>query len=207
MNTVDTHHLPPEDILVVEDNRSSLKLLSDILTQAGHRVRAAGDGELALRSAQAKPPALILLDVRMPGLSGLEVCRRLKADPGTRDLPVLFISALDETSLKVQAFEAGAVDYVTKPFEPAEVLARIDTHLNIHRLQRELETQTEKLSEEIEERQRAEEALAASEVRYRRLFETAKDGILLLDAETGVVTDANPFVVDLLGFSPEAILG
>ncbi len=158
-SNVNTYHSPHEDILVVENNPPDLKLLSDILKKAGYRVRPASDGELALRSVRAKLPAMILLDVEMPGMSGLEACHRLKADPRTRDLPVVFISVLGETSAKVQAFEAGGVDYVTKPFESSEVLARISTHLNMHRLQRGLETQSKELLAEIEERKRAEERI------------------------------------------------
>lgn len=152
-----TQDLGPEDILVVDDNPANLKLLADILTQAGYAVRPACDGELALRSVLSGVPALILLDHRMPGMSGLEVCRRLKADPRTRAVPVLFLSAVEETSLKVQAFEAGAVDYVTKPFEPAEVLARIHTHLRMDRLQRQLKARTAMLSAQMEERRRLEQ--------------------------------------------------
>ncbi len=149
MSVENARHGPHLDILVVEDNTSDLKFLSEILAKAGYRVRPASDGELALRSVRAKLPDLILLDVKLPGMSGVEVCRRLKADPGTRDVPVVFISALGETDLKVKALEAGGTDYVTKPIEPSEVLARINTHLKMHRLQRRLAVQSEELIAEI----------------------------------------------------------
>lgn len=148
------------DILVVEDSRSALQYLSDILTEAGHRVRPATDGELALRSARAKAPDLVLLDVKLPGMDGIEVCRRLKAEPATAEPPVIFISAIGETDLKVAALEAGGVDYVTKPIHPPEVLLRIDTHLTLHWLRRRLESQTRKLLLEDEERQQLMEELA-----------------------------------------------
>lgn len=122
-----------EDILIVDDLTDNLKLLANVLSQAGYPVRAANSGELALRSVQARAPALILLDVRMPGLDGLEVCRRLKADEKTRTIPVLFLSALESESDKLRGFEAGGVDYITKPFHKEEVLARVHTHLNLAR--------------------------------------------------------------------------
>ncbi len=159
MSMNSTHRLSHGEILVVEDNSSDLKFLSDILTKAGYRVRPANDGELALRSLRAKLPDLILLDVQMPGTIGVEVCRRLKADPNTMDLPVIFISAMGETDLKVRALEAGGIDYVTKPFEPSEVLARINTHLDMHRLQRRLAVQSEELGAEIEDRKKAQQEL------------------------------------------------
>lgn len=149
--------------MIVEDNPSDLKYLSDILIEAGHRVRPASDGELGLRSVRAKRPDLILLDFKLPGMNGVEVCRHLKADPETRDIPVIFISALGKTDLKVNALQAGGIDYITKPIEPSEVLARISTHLNMHRLQKRLAIQSEELIAEIEERKLLEEEL----VNYR----------------------------------------
>ncbi len=147
------------DIIIVEDNKSDLKFLSEILTKAGYQVRAASDGELALLSIQAKLPDLILLDINLPGMKGIEVCSRIKNNIKTRDIPVIFSSALGETELKVKALEAGGIDYITKPLEPAEVLARIYTHLNIYRLQQELKAKSEKLLLEIEERKKVEQAL------------------------------------------------
>jgi len=169
MSPDNSHRLPHGDIMVVEDNMSDLKLLSDILTKAGYHVRPATDGELTLRSVQAKLPDLILMDIKMPGLSGVEVCRRLKADPETRDLPIIFISALDETELKVKALEVGGIDYISKPIEPSEVLARINIHINTHRLQQKLTTQSEELIAEIEERKQVEEELKNSQYQLRRL--------------------------------------
>ncbi|MBI4877201.1 MAG: response regulator [Acidobacteria bacterium] len=110
-----------------------------ILSDAGYRVRAATSGSSALSSAEASPPDLVLLDIKMPGMDGYEVCARLKSNPRTRESPVLFLSVLDETEAKVKGFESGGVDYITKPFQPAEVVARVRTHLRIQSLQRELE--------------------------------------------------------------------
>jgi len=119
------------NIQIVDDAPENLDILVSILTKEGYEVRPSIDGEVALTSAQTDPPDLILLDIIMPGMSGFEVCEQLKADERTRHIPVLFISALHETESKVSAFEAGGVDFITKPFERAEVLARVRTHLEI----------------------------------------------------------------------------
>ena len=121
-------------ILVVEDNALVLKYLSDMLIQYGYQIRPANDGELALRSILAKKPDLILLDMDLPGMDGLELCRLLKAEAGTKDIPIIFIIAMDETELKVKALDAGGVDYITKPFEDSEIRARISTHLNMYKM-------------------------------------------------------------------------
>ena len=113
------------DVLVVDDTLDNLKLLMDILTAAGIHARPAGSGELALRSARAKRPALVLLDIMMPDMDGFEVCRRLKSDAATRDIPVIFLSGLTDTGDKSRGFSLGAVDYITKPFQSEEVLARV----------------------------------------------------------------------------------
>src|SRR4051812_5078563 len=125
------------DVFIVDDNPHNLALLSKILGSAGYRVRAANRGRRALEMIQALPPDLVMLDVMMPEMDGYEVCQRLKADPATREIPVMFISALSEAMDKLRGFAEGAVDYVTKPFDAAEVLARVDTQLRLYRLQRD----------------------------------------------------------------------
>lgn len=132
-------------ILIVDDNAENLRLLSQMLAREGYRFRVASTGRRALESVQANPPDLILLDIMMPEMDGYTVCEKLKADPETRDIPVLFVSALDGTWDKVKAFSVGGVDYVSKPFEVAEVLARIETHLTLHQLQKRLEQQVAEL--------------------------------------------------------------
>ena len=127
-----------EEVLIVDDTSLFLRLLSQILTEHGYRVRAATSGARALESARASPPDLILLDIRMPELSGFDVCERLKEWPATRDVPVIFISALDDVQDKVRAFRTGGVDYITKPFQIDEVLARVETHLALRKLQQQL---------------------------------------------------------------------
>ena len=126
------------DILIVDDTPANLRLLAGMLTDQGYKVRPAPNGRLALTAARAAPPDLILLDINMPGMNGYEVCAALKADPQTRDVPVIFISALDQTEDKIEAFTLGGVDYITKPFQIEEVLARVKTHLTLYTLQRQL---------------------------------------------------------------------
>lgn len=127
------------DILIADDTPANLRLLSNMLSDQGYKVRAVINGQMALTAVRAAPPDLILLDIRMPGMSGYEVCEALKADPSTQDIPVIFISALDEIHDKVKAFTVGGVDYVTKPFQFEEVLARVQTHLALRHLQRQLQ--------------------------------------------------------------------
>lgn len=156
------------EILVVEDTPASLQLLGDLLRGAGYLVRQAPEGRMALQSARAEPPDLVLLDVRMPGIDGYEVCRRLKEDPRTRDVPVIFLSALRDAEDKVRGFAAGAVDYVAKPYQAEEVLARVRTHVELHRLRVSLEARVRERTLRIEA---SERELRVSEERLRQLAE------------------------------------
>ena len=120
------------DILIVDDTPANLNVLSAILGKRGYHVRPAINGALALKAAQKAAPDLILLDVQMPEMDGYQVCRQLKDDAQTRDIPVIFISALDDVLDKVEAFQSGGVDYITKPFQIEEVLARVENQLALH---------------------------------------------------------------------------
>jgi DNA-binding response OmpR family regulator/two-component sensor histidine kinase len=151
------------EILVVEDTPASLKLLSELLGNAGYLVRQAPDGELALWSAQARPPELILLDIRMPGIDGYEVCRRLKADPQLRDTPVIFLSAQYDTDDKVRGFQAGAVDFIAKPYQSEEVLARTRAHIRLARTKAALASSNAELSRTLEELKSARQEIMRSE--------------------------------------------
>lgn len=151
------------DILVVDDTRAHLRHLVKILTGKGYHVRPVLDGQAALLAAYAEPPELILLDVNMPDMDGLQVCQELKAKESTRDIPVIFISALNETIDKVNAFSVGGVDYVTKPFDADEVLARVATHLTIRNLQKDLQQKNADLSEALHELKRTQKQLIQSE--------------------------------------------
>ena len=136
----------------------------DLLTQAGYRVRPANGGELALRSVQAKPPVLILLDIRMPGMDGFEVCRRLKANESTKAIPIIFASALANMAEKIKGFELGAVDYVTKPLNAQEILIRIvETHVRLFSAYQQLQIQNERLRVAIEQADSANRALRRSQ--------------------------------------------
>jgi serine phosphatase RsbU (regulator of sigma subunit) len=139
-----------DDILIVDDEVPNLQLLTHLLSEAGYQVRPASSPQLALKSALAKPPNLILLDVKMPEMDGFELCRRLKSNAATEDIPVIFLSAQRDTEDKVKGLQLGALDYVSKPFQPEEVIARVDTHLTIHRLRREVQNQRDQLEHELE---------------------------------------------------------
>jgi len=146
-------------ILVVDDSPDIIELLTDTLTRQGYRVRSAASGSEALSSVAAEVPDLILLDIRMPDMDGYEVCHHLKSDARGYGMPVIFISGLDETIDKVKGFHAGGIDYITKPFHLPEILARIETHISLCRLQKQLEEKNIQLHQEIMDRERAEEEL------------------------------------------------
>jgi diguanylate cyclase (GGDEF)-like protein len=179
-------------ILIVDDVPANLAVAVDYLEANQFQVMVAQDGEEGIERARLVHPDLILLDVMMPGIDGFETCRRLKTDESTRDIPVIFMTALADTSDKIAGFAAGAVDYISKPFQIEELLVRIKTHLALRSAQQQVETQNTQLR--------------ASGIRYRRLFETAKDGILLLDSESGRVTDVNASVVRMLGYGRDHFL-
>ena len=144
-------HQKVPDILVVDDTPANLQLLAEMLKKRGYRVRPVPSGKLALQAAQKEQPDLILLDINMPEMNGYEVCERLKADAALKEIPVLFISALDETIDKIKAFAVGGVDYVTKPFQFEEVEARVQTHLKLRQLQIELERRNRQLQENYDQ--------------------------------------------------------
>lgn len=150
---------PQGRILIVDDDLSSLRLLTEILTERGYVVHPTSCGEMALRFVESSLPELILLDIKMPGLNGFEVCRRLKADDRTLAIPVIFITGLGDLADKVKGFQAGGVDYLTKPLQLEEVLVRVQTHLTLHALRNELSRQNSQLQQEISERRRAAEAV------------------------------------------------
>jgi signal transduction histidine kinase len=146
------------NILAVDDKQENLHILITILGEQGYDVFPARSGTQALSAVRSNKPDLILLDIMMQDMNGFEVCEQLKADEQTRDIPIIFLSALSETVDKVKAFSFGGVDYITKPFEVKEVLARIETHLSLQRLQKSIEEKNELLEQEIVARKRAEEA-------------------------------------------------
>jgi two-component system sensor histidine kinase/response regulator len=146
-------------ILLVDDNPTNLGILVTSLSAEGYKVCVAQDGESAIAQVPYAKPNLILLDVMMPGINGFETCQRLKQNSSTQHIPVIFMTALTEVFDKLQGFQVGAVDYIIKPFDIAEVLIRVKTHLEIQALQNQLRLQNLQLQAEIQERQKAQEAV------------------------------------------------
>lgn len=151
-----------EKILIVDDNPINLKVLYVYLKSVGFEVLVAEDGATGLEVVEHNRPNLILLDVMMPGINGFEVCRRLKANPQTKDIPVIFLTALSETVSKVKGFEVGGVDYITQPIEHEEVLSRVKTHLILRKMRQQLQQQNRDLQAEIRYRQQIETELQQS---------------------------------------------
>jgi len=170
----------PARVLLVDDEPTNIDILRQALNGRGYRLLVATSGDDALKVAQRARPSLVLLDVIMPGIDGYETCRRLKADPQTAGAAVIFLSALAEAKEKVRGLEAGAVDFVTKPFQPEEVIARVHTHLTVQRLQAQLESRNADLARELQvaqellaaARRRVEGALVGSSPAVRALRET-----------------------------------
>ena len=201
------------EVLIVEDTPASLKLLSDLLTEAGYYVRQAPNGELALWTAQSRPPELILLDIRMPGIDGFEVCKRLKASPQLCNVPVIFLSAQHDTDDKVRGFALGAVDFIAKPFQAEEILARTDAHVRLSRAQHALTLErslleqrvaerTEELAKEVEQRRASEEFLRLAS----KVFEATQDAIVVTDREARIVA-TNPAFTQISGYEAQEVIG
>ena len=208
------------EVLIVEDTPASLKLLSDLLTEAGYYVRQAPNGELALWTVQSRPPELILLDVRMPGIDGFEVCRRLKASPATAHVPVIFLSAQHDTDDKVRGFALGGADFIAKPFQAEEILARTDAQVRLGRAQLALAAERAHLEQRVCERTAELAELAASlerEVERRRanedtlrlaarVFAATQDAIVIADAG-GTIVATNPAFTAISGYDSEEMVG
>lgn len=137
-------------ILIVDDTPTNLEVISEALSQVGYAVAIATSGERALQQVDRRLPDLILLDVMMPGIDGFETCKRLKANPKTCDIPIIFMTALSEVDLKVKGFELGAVDYITKPFQEKEVLMRVKTHLQLSILTKNLEEEVARKTADLQ---------------------------------------------------------
>lgn len=177
-----------DNILVVDDTVENLRFLSNMLSRQGYEVRKALNGKTALLAVQTAPPDLILLDIMMPEMDGYEVCTQLKASEKTRDIPVIFLSALDDVLNKVKAFNVGGSDYISKPFQFEEVLARVKNHLKAQRLQKQLGEQNAMLQREIEERKLVEAALRCSEAKNRALVDAIPDVMFRINSD-GIFLD------------------
>ena len=178
-----------ERILLVDDNPTNLQVLLQTLSGRGYKLLIAKNGESALRIAGKAKPALVLLDIMMPGMDGYEVCHRLKESPETRNITVIFLSALDDTKDKVRGLETGAVDFISKPFQAEEVIARVQTQLKIHKLEQALSARNRQL-----------------EADKARILGSMNEGIFGLD-RLGLITFANPAASAMTGWSIEQLTG
>lgn len=169
------------DILIVDDTPDNLTVLMQMLTERGYQVRPALSGEIALNAVKAELPDLILLDIMMPGIDGFEVCSKLQSDERTQNIPIIFISALGETEDKVKGFQAGGVDYIIKPFQAEEVLARVASHLALKNMQLQLQR-------EVEERKHAEKALQKA---HDELDRRIADRTAELDRKSKMLMEVN----------------
>jgi PAS domain S-box-containing protein len=196
----ESKHSHKADILAIDDTPENLALLSQMLTAKGYKVRSVTKGSTAIRGAKAVPPDLILLDVKMPEMNGYEVCQQLKADDRTRNIPVIFISALGDVFDKVKAFQVGGVDYITKPFQVEEVLARLDTHLTIRNLQIKLQAQNEQLKQEISSK-------TAAEDKFAKAFRACPNPIAIATYQTGSLLDVNQSFLQMSGYTTAELIG
>lgn len=194
------------DILVVDDIPHNLRLLSKILEAQSYNVRCTTSPKMAIQAAKTRQPDLMLLDVKMPEMSGYDLCELLKTDLETKYIPVIFISALDELEDKLKGFEVGGVDYITKPFYEAEILMRVRTQITLQVQKKQLMAQNHQLKDEILKRQQTERSLLISEQRYRNLVELSRDWIWECDANYQLVY-SNAQVFPLLGYAPEMVVG
>jgi len=184
------------DILVVDDRPDNLRLLSRLLTDRGYKVRNTLTAQMALKAAAAVAPDLILLDVKLPDGDGYDVCTRLKTNPETSQVPIIFISGLGDVEDKVKAFSVGGADYIIKPFKSEEVIARVEHQLKIQALQQQLAEQSTQLQQEVQDRRRAEE-------KYRSIFENAVEGIFQTTLD-GQYFNGNPALAKLCGYDSPA---
>ncbi|SLM28260.1 putative Response regulator PleD (Includes: Diguanylate cyclase) [Desulfamplus magnetovallimortis] len=187
------------NILIVDDNPQNLRLLLSILNSEGYKVRPAPSGPMALEAAFSNVPDLILLDIMMPEMDGFEVCRKLKENEKTSSVPVIFISAMDDIAEKLKGFELGAVDYITKPFQPREISARVNTHLSLRRVQKLLEY-------EIVMRTVSENTLKVLSKKYDLILAAAGEGILGIDNDCRY-TFVNPAAAKMLGCKVDDLVG
>ena len=204
-------------VLIVDDTPENLGVLFNLLNEE-YEVLAAEGGSVALEIVAQDKPDLILLDIMMPDINGFEVCTIIKENPNTAEIPVIFISALTDTKNKVEGFNIGGVDYITKPFQQEEVLSRVKTHLQIKnlthqlseankKLENKVETRTNELRDELDENGRVSLALMESEKRFKMLFDSAPEMMLLIDISSSEIIDINSTGCELLGKKHEDVIG
>jgi len=203
-------------ILIIDDAPREFQFLIDLLTDEGFNLFVAEEDEEGIQQAGEMRPDLILLDVVMPGIGGFEVCRRLKSQEQTRNIPIIFMTALDDTANIVAGFELGAVDYITKPFQYKEVLARINTQITIHKQKQQLIKQNQQLQQEIAVRKQAEKAEVESKAaleqanielnRFKTTLDMTLDCVFMLEVDTLKFFYANQGAVKLLGYNQKELL-
>ncbi|MCT7975932.1 hybrid sensor histidine kinase/response regulator [Laspinema olomoucense] len=203
---LDLNSNPKPTILIIDDSPDNLNLLSGILGQAGYKINLAPSGKLALKFIESNLPDLILLDIMMPQTDGYQVCEQLKASEQTQDIPIIFISALQEISDKIKAFSLGGVDYITKPFNEQEVLVRIETQLRMRQLTQELNARNKQLGQELTERRKVEEALRQQNELLQTIFDRIPVMVVLYD-EHHLVQFVNREFESVLGWSQEELKG
>ncbi len=197
------------DILIVDDVPTNVKLLINLLRKNNYQARGVTNGNLALNFILTKQPDLILLDIMMPEIDGYEVCKVLKENPQTQDIPVIFLSALTEGFDKAKAFKAGGIDYISKPFQVEEILARVETHLSQRALQKQLQEKTEllatqnlQLQAEINERKLLDEKLRSAEEKMRAVFESMTDIVALISIQEGTIGNLDIFPTNWMQLYP-----
>ncbi len=201
------------NILLVEDEPILLLLISEMLTAVGYRVRLADSGELAMAAIAAEQPDIILLDVQLPSLGGFEVCRRLKSDPARCDIPILFLSGLNEQIERLEGLRLGGSDFITKPCDRDELIARVGIHADIVRMRRRIINQVESLQRanqraqaEIAERRRTEDALRHSEMRFQLAFTASPAAIAISRIADDVFLEANAVFCRLIGRPADEVI-
>ena len=193
-------------VFIVDDTPTNLGILISRLSSADFDVHVDTGGQSALEAIAYVQPDIILLDIMMPEIDGFEVCRRLKADPVTRDIPVIFMTALSDMVDEIRGLEAGAADYIAKPFQLETAFARIQTHLKARQMQQQLRDRNEQLQSEIIRRKRSEESLKESEEKYRNLVENMSDVVYILDPK-GNILYVSPIIESFIGFISEEVIG
>ncbi|MDM8528225.1 PAS domain S-box protein [Anaerolineales bacterium HSG24] len=192
-------------ILALDDNLEDIRFLVQILTEQGYRINGIADDRRLFSIAIATKPDLIILDGVLPNISGYQLCEQLKANEHTQHIPVIFISASHKSADKIRAYSVGGVDYVTKPLQAEEILVRINAHLALGQMHRELQVKNQQLEKEIAKRKQIQQILERSKENYRNVVERGNDGIVIINK--GCIEYHNPQMADMLDYGPDQLVG